>query len=411
MNWLIRYLKGYVHIRLISREPERFLNLCAHNRILLWRLVSRDGFYEMYLSAADFFRLHSLCRKSGSRIKVIGKYGLPFFLYRNRKRKAFFLGILLCMCLLYVLSLFIWNIHVSGNYANSTGTILAFLEQEGITHGILKAKLNCSEIAALLREEFSNITWVSAKIEGTQLILEVKENVDGYVAEEETPTEPSNLVASKDGIVASIITRSGTPLVLPGASCKEGDVLVSGEIAVNNDNLEVVGYRYVPADADILIETVWYYYDEFPLVYEERSYQEEGFPFPFLQIGDFRLESFLPWKETETSDVETYLWKIHLTENFVLPVSVGYQRNLPYTIEKKEYSREEAQELARRHFEQYKEKLEKEQIQVKESSVTTEITDTACRTRGTVTVLEQAVERQNCEQRTVEPTIVPEQAD
>ena len=189
MNRLIRYLKGYVHIRLISREPERFLNLCAHNRILLWRLVSRDGFYEMYLSAADFFRLHSLCRKSGSRIKVIGKYGLPFFLYRNRKRKAFFLGILLCMCLLYVLSLFLWNIHVSGNYANSTGTILAFLEQEGITHGILKAKLNCSEIAALLREEFSNITWVSAKIEGTQLILEVKENVDGYVAEEETPTE------------------------------------------------------------------------------------------------------------------------------------------------------------------------------------------------------------------------------
>lgn len=83
----------------------------------------------------------------------------------------------------------------------------------------------------MLREEFSNITWVSAKIEGTQLILEIKENVDGYVTEE-TPEGPFSLAASKDGIVSSIITRSGTPMVLPGTPCKKGDVLVSGEIAV-----------------------------------------------------------------------------------------------------------------------------------------------------------------------------------
>ena len=89
MNRLIRYLKGYVHIRLVSRDPERFLNLCAHNQILLWGLISRNGFYEMYLSTADFFRLHTLCRKSSSKIRILGKYGLPFFLHRNRKRKAF----------------------------------------------------------------------------------------------------------------------------------------------------------------------------------------------------------------------------------------------------------------------------------------------------------------------------------
>ena len=97
MNRLIRFLKGYVRIRLMSRDPERFLNLCARNRILLWQLVNRNGSYEMYLSTADFFRLHALCRKSGSRVKVLRKYGLPFFFYRNRKRKAFFAGIFLCI--------------------------------------------------------------------------------------------------------------------------------------------------------------------------------------------------------------------------------------------------------------------------------------------------------------------------
>ena len=406
MNRLIRFLKGYVRIRLISRDPERFLNLCARNRILLWQLVNRNGSYEMYLSTADFFRLHALCRKSGSRVKVLRKYGLPFFFYRNRKRKAFFAGIFLCICLLFALSLFIWNIHVTGNYANSTGSILAFLEQQGISHGIFKSRLNCSDIAAMLREEFSNITWVSAKIEGTQLILEIKENVDGYVTEE-TPEGPFSLAASKDGIVSSIITRSGTPMVLPGTPCKKGDVLVSGEIAVKNDSQEVTGYRYVPADADILIETTWYYYEEFPLAYEKRKYQEPGFSFPFLQIGDVRLESFQPFQKNELADEETRLWKLYLTENFVLPISVGYQRSLPYTTEQMKYSRGEAQKLAESHLQQYMGKLEEAQISVIGSEIATEITDTVCRTRGTLTVLEEAVERQVCEQRTVTPTPAP----
>lgn len=403
MNRLIRYLKGYVHVRLVSSDPERFLNLCAHNHILLWRLFSRDGAYEMYLSATDFFRLHSLCRKSGSKIRVLGKYGLPFFLFRNRKRKAFFAGSFLCLCLLFVLSLFIWNIHVSGNYANSTGVILSFLEKQGITHGIRKSQLDCSEIAAMLREEFENITWVSAKIEGTQLILEIKENVDGYVAMEEPSEEPSSLAASKDGIVYSIITRAGTPMTLPGTPCKKGDILVSGEIPVKNDSQEVVGYHYVSADADILIETVWYYYEEFPMSYEERTYQKKGARFPFLQIGDMRLESFLPWEQERISDEETQLWNIRLTENFVLPVSVGYRRKLPYTIQEKTYSHKEAQTLAERHFEQYQEKLEKEQVQVVDRSVVTEITDSVCKTKGTITVLEEAVQSADCTQRVIEP--------
>ena len=249
MNRLIRFLKGYVRIRLMSRDPERFLNLCARNRILLWQLVNRNGSYEMYLSTADFFRLHTLCRKSGSRVKVLRKYGLPFFFYRNRKRKAFFAGIFLCICLLFALSLFIWNIHVTGNYANSTGSILAFLEQQGISHGILKSRLNCSEIAAMLREEFPNITWVSAKIEGTQLILEIKENVDGSV---------------------SFIRVEGTftnQMVAPyGAKEIFNVVPVDNYEYVNYAVLETVGrdnvYDYNVADMDLNV----YLDDEIPVV-------------------------------------------------------------------------------------------------------------------------------------------------
>lgn len=401
MNRLIRFLKGYVQIRLISREPERFLNLCARGGILMWQVTSRDGCYEMYLSTKDFFRLYPFCHKSGSKIKIIGKYGFTFYIYRNRKRKIFFAGGVLFLGIIFLLSMFVWNIRVTGNYANSTGTILEFLETKGITHGILKFKIECTDIVSMLRKEFPNITWVSARLEGTQLILEIKENVDGYVMEE-IAEEPSDLRATKNGTVAAIITRAGTPLVLPGATCKKGDILVSGEIAVRNDSQEVTGYRYVPADADILLETIWYYFDEFSLTYEERSYQKESGTYPLLQFGKFRLECFWPFGKYGTADEETHLTQLQLTENFLLPVSVGYRKILPYTTEEKRYTREEASEISQSHLKQYREKLEQENISIQEISVTTEITDGICRTKGTVKVLENAVERQPCEQKTVE---------
>lgn len=407
MNRLIRFLKGYVRIRLISNEPERFINLCARNGILLWQLANRNGTYEMYLSVSDFFRLHNLCRKSRSRIEVIGKYGLSFYLYRNKKRKVFFAGGILFLCVVFFLSLFVWNIHVTGNYANSTGTILEFLKDMGITPGIPKSQLNCGEIASMIRKEFSNITWVSAKLEGTQLVLEIKENVDGFDSAESSE-EPSDLTASKDGTVVSIITRAGTPLVLPGNACKKGDVLVSGEIAVKNDNQEVTAYRYVPADADIILSTIWYYYDEFPLNYEKRHYNEKVETFPILQIGSYRLESFWPFRKEQTADEETHLVQLRLTENFLIPFSVGYRKVLPYDTEQEKYTEKEAERIAQERLNRYRENLEKQQIYIMDISVKTEFVDQICRTSGTMTVLEHAVERKPCNQRTAEPSELPD---
>ena len=77
----------------------------------------------MSLLPEDFFRLLPIRRKSGVRIRIQKKQGLPFFYRRKLKKKGVFsLCIFLCLAGLYILSQFIWNIHVEGNYANSTQT-------------------------------------------------------------------------------------------------------------------------------------------------------------------------------------------------------------------------------------------------------------------------------------------------
>lgn len=90
MDSMGKYIRGYVRIRLESPAPERFFSLCVHNRIPLRNLTQEGSCYEMELSARDFLRLGRFRRKTNARIHILRKNGLPFFLHRAQKRKAFF---------------------------------------------------------------------------------------------------------------------------------------------------------------------------------------------------------------------------------------------------------------------------------------------------------------------------------
>lgn len=409
-----------MRIRVTGREPERFFNLCGHHNLVLWDVTEHQGCFEMSLLPEDFFRLPPICRKSGVRIRIQKKQGLPFFYRRSLKRKAFFIGIFLCMTGLYTLSQFIWNIHVEGNYANSTQTILNSLDAAGIYHGIWKKRVDCSRTASYLREQFPNLTWVSAKIEGTQLILSVKENVDGYVIEEKAE-DPQDLVAKKEGTVVRIITRNGIPQVIPGDTCQAGDILVKGEIPLVNDSGETYAYSYVHADADIDLETTWYYYDNFPLSHTVRNYQKAETKTPVFQISSYRvfLGNLLPeqfaeqfWSMTGMAekkttmkengwDEEVSLQQLYLTENFALPLYFGYCQRFHFEIQKKTYTEQEAKEKASQNFQKFRKNLSEKGLQISENHVTIELNDTSCITKGTLRVIERAVEAQPCEMQKV----------
>ena len=129
--------------------------------------------------------------------------------------------------LIFFLTGRIWNIHIEGNVRNSTGEILDFLDTQDINHGMSKKKINCSEVAAAVRKNFPEITWVSARIEGTRLILNIQEGI--IPQKTNSNTSPCNLLADKDGVITDMIVRRGIPVKKPGIPAKKGNLLVSGE--------------------------------------------------------------------------------------------------------------------------------------------------------------------------------------
>lgn len=396
MAELPQLVRGYVRIRLTSKEPERFLNLCAANHILLWNLLHTEHGYEMNLSVSSFFSLKPICKKSCSRIRVLEKHGLPFFFHKSGKRKAFFLGAVTGFCLLFVLSCFIWNIHIEGNYANSTAELLGCLQRHQITHGTPKKNLHTAEIAELLRREFPSITWVSVKIEGTQLVLNIRENIDGYL-EQEADESPVDLVAQKDGTVLSMITRSGTPLSQAGKACKKGEVLVSGVLEILDDSQEVMQREYVHADADIKIRTSCPYYREFPLRHSVRSYCGKVEKEYFFQLLRYRFSTGKAGKREKNRDCYTKIVPVRLTEHFYLPLLYGCTQVRAYEKKQQLYTKKEAKALAEEYLEQFSENLEEKGVQIIRKNVKIEITDTKCTAKGELIVSEEAVKAEPCE--------------
>lgn len=169
-------MKGAVRIRLTGYSPERFLNLCNFKGLEIWDIRCVDGDYEFWMTLGDFRRVRPLVRKSKVRLKIVSRRGLPFFLKRNRKRKMWATGAACFFLLLYAMSLFIWDIEFEGNYRYTDDTLSRYLEERSVVCGMRKYLVDCPGLESELRAAFPEISWVSARVSGTRLLIHIKEN-------------------------------------------------------------------------------------------------------------------------------------------------------------------------------------------------------------------------------------------
>lgn len=394
MIWsMIRYIKGYLLIRVEGYSPERFLNACSHRGIELWGLRSAGGAYEMYMTLKDFRKIKALSKKTGTKVRVRRRYGLPFFLHRYRRRKLFFAGAFLAVCLVYILTLFIWEIDIRGNLRRTDEALLSFLRSRDVYCGMTAGSVDCDQIADDLRGEYADLVWVSASVHGTRLVIQVKENehLSAQTGGKAQETEGTDLAATQDCTILSIVTRQGTPLVHEGDQVKKGDLLVNGRLDLKNDAGEVTGYRYCKAQADITGEYQISYEDTMEREFEIRSYQYERNNLVrqeelFLRAGD-RIFSFGRLKNNY-QEYDYYVEESQLTvgENFSLPLFWGRRTAVPCSVRRENYTDSQLQQLLSRRFEKACQDIEKKGLEIIENDVKIYTEQNAACARGTLTV-------------------------
>ena len=371
MLQVIRFLRGYLTIKVWGFSPERFMNLCSNHNIFLWNVINHGEFYSMNISLKAFYKLRPITRKTGTRVVITNRYGLAFLSVKMWKRKIFLLGLLSSLMFWMWMSGFIWAVEIEGNHFVTTDVFLDFLKEKGVESGIKKKTVNIEELEKEIRTKFNIVTWTSAKIDGTKLVIQLKENHLTTVQKKEYDSETGmDLVASKDGIVISIVTRSGIPRVKAGDVVKKGDILVDGGIPILGDDDMVKHYNFCVADADILLQCIYTMKEEQQEKYQRKQYtgkQQNRF---FLMVHTAKVH--LPYfpKKFEAYDLLEEKTQLKLFENYYLPVYIGQNQVKEYVLEDKIYSKEEVKILFEEKIMKFIETLEEKGVQIIEKNVT-----------------------------------------
>lgn len=367
---LYRFVRGYLVLRLWGRNCARFLNLCAGRGITTWALsVEENGEMHICVFLSDFYKLRPLLRKTRVRLRIVKRAGLPFWVHRYKKRVVF-AGTLLAMplCLLF-LSTRIWRIEVIGNSSLGEDTILEYLEEKGISYGTGREAIDNDGLELSLRQDFEPVIWASVYEKGTRLVVRIQEKL---AAEKETlvAKDPcTDLVADKDAVIYSIITRSGKPLVKAGDTVKSGDILVSGRQEILDDNGEVKEYFYQSADADILAYVTLPYTDQIPLkrvVTERTGNVHRRY---FFRVSGWRMTTPALYAGFDSSESCEETWQLCLPGSFYLPMYVGRISEYEQVQRQEMVSMEQAKEEALAHFSQFLTDLEENRVRIIDKNV------------------------------------------
>lgn len=361
----------YMLVKVYTTSTERLLNLCRHNDIYFWDINKTEYGFEGKITRKDFLKIKDICRKTKSKIRITKRIGIRFLLFKYRKHYSFLIGMIIAFVILYICGLFVWDVSFTGNSVYTDSTLIKYLKTINVYPGIKISEVNCNEIEKAIRSNYDDITWVSAQISGTRLIIHIKENdgmkVDGK--ENKDSSNPSDIIASESGVISYIVTRKGHPLVKKGDSVEKGQTLVSGVVEKTDDSGTVIGNNYVSSDADILINTTINYNDELAIEHEYKSYTGREIKKEILGFCDENCEFGFSFKKFDEYDVTTSTRNVYLTKNFCLPIVYGEKVYAEYEMKTGSYTQDEADKILNGKLTVYLRKLNENGVQILDNSV------------------------------------------
>lgn len=236
---LFRAIKGFVTFEVCGGFTERFINLCTQKRIGIFDVRYINSHIEAKIAPKSFGRLRSVARKTGVKINVINKSGIPFILLRNRHRVGLMAGAIFFALFMLIMNRFLWCIDSSGSEKFSKEQIIEVAQSIGIKPGVFLPSFDEKKAAREIYKYFDGeLSWVSVNIKGSMAFIEVRDTKVPQSVEDESPC---NIIADFDGVILSDETLSGIKNISKGNAVKKGDLLISG--VIENEDSSTVYYK------------------------------------------------------------------------------------------------------------------------------------------------------------------------
>ncbi len=293
MKKLVAWLFGSVTARVVGAQPEEFLNLCARDGLLLWRMDRLDPFtLAVQVTGREYPRMCRLAAACQCEVQASQARGLPFFLRGFRRRYALLAGLVLCLVLGAVGGQVILTVEVSGNETIPNEVILGQLRLCGVGTGTWGPSVPIRAVENRVMRAMDDLAFFSLNLKGTKAEVIVRERDPIPKVKEETV--PTNIVATADGVITHLEPWRGDAQYVVGDAVRRGDILISGRIRLDPPpNVEAeLGTALVHADGKVLARTQRTMTAEIDLTARGKAYTGQEITRRSLSVLGYRMNFY-----------------------------------------------------------------------------------------------------------------------
>ncbi len=254
MQRITRWLFGTAEAK-VSGDTARFLNIAVRSGIVPLETRTEDGCLFLKVRARQFRALHAVKVRTGARVRLAAKGGLPFYTARAARRPGLLFGAAAAVLLYAHLSGFYWGVSVEGDAPYSDSEILAAAADAGVFFGARRETLDAQVARHAIEGALPKLAWVAVNTDGCYVTLSVR----GVRAPEarDDASGVYHVRARRGGLIRRIEAERGTVEVQVGTYAEAGSLLVSAVRTIGDPWGEApLVNLYTHAKARVFAETV-----------------------------------------------------------------------------------------------------------------------------------------------------------
>lgn len=173
----------------------------------------------------DFIKLRKIRKRTGVRVHILSKKGLPLVYSRYKKRYGIFVGLILYLAIIVFMSSRVWIININGNSTVKNEEIINYLAENGICCGVSKNNVDSDVLKQKLITVFDDVAWSSVNKQGSILEINITETKN-----KSQDDLPCNIISTDDAVIKKISVKKGTVNVRVGDTVTKNQVLVSSVV-------------------------------------------------------------------------------------------------------------------------------------------------------------------------------------
>lgn len=337
MRGILDMIRGTARLKITGARPERMLNILAREGIWFARAESSGGTdISLTVLHSDLKRARRLAAQAYFETELLRHAGLPAIAQRVKRRFALYMLPPLLLLTVFVLSLFIWEIEITGSETISDAQILSVLEENGVGIGTLGLTIDRELLRDKVIDALPKISWMTVNVSGCKAEVIVRERVERPKTID--LKQPMDIIAAKTGLICELSVFEGLKQTDKGVTVLQGELLISGTMPSLSGKT-----RYVHSQGVVKARTWYEISEKIPLEYISKRYTGETKTKKSLLIGNYRLNLYLNGGiSLDACDKIIYKERLSLPGGMLLPIEIVTAEYREYIAEPARMSEEDA---------------------------------------------------------------------